>query len=205
MNMDITTLIENFKRRGIEAKYYDTASEAIDAILRIIPQGSSVTWGGSMTIRDMGLTQALTKSGRYNIIDRDLLTSEQEKRDAYLKGFDVDYYITGVNGLSEDGVIVSIDGNGNRVAAITYGPKNVLFVTSIKKIEGKTPAEALCRARRIAAPVNAQRFNIKTPCKIDGLCHDCHSPQCICNYVHFLRNSPGGRHKVILIGEDYGY
>ena len=105
---------------------------------------------------------------------------------------------------TEDGVIVNIDGNGNRVAAITWGPKKVIFVIGMNKVAQNVEA-ALARARSTASPINAARFDIKTPCQVDGVCHNCNSTDCICNYVHFLRNSPRGRHTVVLVGEDLGY
>ena len=99
---------------------------------------------------------------------------------------------------------MNIDGNGNRVAAITWGPKKVIFIVGINKVAQSVEA-ALARARSTAAPTNAARFDVKTPCKTDGVCHNCNSSQSICNYVHFLRNSPQGRHVVVLVGEPLGY
>lgn len=200
----INLLLEKLSRRHIDANYCATAKEAIDLILNLIPQSSSITWGGSMTIRDMGLTDALKNSLKYNIIDRDTLTTAEEKREAYIKAFDADFYLTSANAITKDGVIINIDGNGNRVAAITWGPKKVILIISVKKI-AENIEEALKRAREVAAPINAQRFDIKTPCKADCNCHNCNSTQSICNYIHFLRNSPGNRHHVILLGEDFGY
>jgi hypothetical protein len=101
-------------------------------------------------------------------------------------------------------VIVNIDGNGNRVAAITWGPKKVIFIIGLNKV-AQTVEAALARARSTASPINAARFDIKTPCQVDGVCHNCNSPESICNYVHFLRNSPHGKHTVILVGEAFGY
>ena len=123
----------------------------------------------------------------------------------YLQAFTADYYLTSANAISEDGVIVNIDGNGNRVAAITWGPKHVVFVIGMNKV-AQTVEAALARARSTAAPINAQRFEIKTPCQADGRCHNCNSRDSICSYVHFLRNSrQQGRHIVVLVGEDLGY
>ena len=156
-----------------------------------------------MTVRDLGIPQILKKSN-YQVIDRDEATTQEEKNAAYLKAFDVDYYLSSVNAISEDGVIVNIDGNGNRVAAITWGPRHVIFVVGLNKVAQDVGA-ALQRARSTASPINAARFDIKTPCQVDGVCHNCNSPESICNYVHFLRNSPRGKHTVVLVGEDFGY
>ena len=197
-------LIQNLERRHFEAYYCRTTEEIIQKVKSIIPEGSSITWGGSMTIRDIGLTQAL-KDGPYVVFDRDDAKNEEEKLAAYRKAFEADFYLSSANALSEDGVIVNIDGNGNRVAAITWGPKRVIFVIGLNKVAQDVNA-ALQRARSTASPINAARFDIDTPCQKDGLCHNCHSPQSICNYIHFLRNShPAKRHVVILTDQTLGY
>ena len=198
------TIIKNLQRRHIKGFYCPTAAEAIRKVSELIPDGSSVTWGGSMTIRDMGLTKSLHERGNLVVYDRDGLEDRAEIEAIYRKAFSCDYYLTSANAISEDGVIVNIDGNGNRVAAITWGPRNVIFVIGLNKVAQTTEA-ALSRARGTASPVNAARFDIKTPCQTDGVCHNCNSPESICNYVHFLRNSPKGRHTVVLVGETLGY
>ena len=197
-------LIKNLERRHFEAYFCLTAADVVARVLSLIPDGSSVTWGGSVTLREMGVTTALANAHRYEIWDRDLAQSAEEKAEIYRKAFVADVYLSSVNAMSEDGVLVNIDGNGNRVAAITFGPKRVIFVVGLNKV-CPTVEAALARARSTAAPINAARFDIETPCQMDGVCHNCNSPQSICNFVHFLRNSPGGRHTVILVGEDWGY
>lgn len=204
-NLLADRLIKNLNRRNMKAFYCPTADEAVKKVLELIEDGSSVTWGGSMTIRDMGIPDALRNRGTLTVLDRDLVETPEEKQDMYLRAFTADVYLTSANAISEDGVIVNIDGNGNRVAAITWGPKKVIFVISLNKV-AQTVEAALARARSTASPVNAQRFDINTPCHIDGVCHNCNSPESICSYVHFLRNSRGGnRHTVVLVGEDFGY
>ena len=197
-------IIENLRKRHFEAYYCEDAQEAINMVLTLMPQGSSVTWGGSDTIRKMGLTAALHASD-YQVFDRDLVQTAEEKQAIYERAFTCDYYLSSANAISEDGVIVNIDGNGNRVAAITWGPKRVIFVIGINKV-AQTVEAALTRARSVASPINAHRLNINTPCLKDGACHNCNSPESICSYVHFLRNSRNkGRHVVVLVGEDLGY
>ena len=198
------TIIKNLKRRHIEGFYCATAEEAVKQVSDLIADGSSVTWGGTMTVRDMGIPQYLRDRGTLEVLDRDLAETPEEKQAVYLKAFAADVYLASANAISEDGVIVNIDGNGNRVAAITWGPKKVIFVIGLNKV-AQTGEAALARARSTASPINAARFDIKTPCKTDGVCHNCNSPECICNYVHFLRNSPQGRHVVVLVGENFGY
>ena len=198
------TIIKNLKRRHIEGFYCATAEEAVKKVSELIADGSSVTWGGTMTVRDLGIPQYLKDRGTLEVLDRDLAETPEDKQDIYLKAFSADVYLSSANAISEDGVIVNIDGNGNRVAAITWGPKKVIFVIGLNKVAQNVEA-ALARARSTASPINAARFDINTPCHTDGVCHNCNSPECICNYVHFLRNSPQGRHVVVLVGETLGY
>lgn len=199
-------LVGNLKQRHYEAFFCPTAQEAVEKITGMIPEGSSVTWGGSMTIRDMGLTKALHNKEGLDIWDRDLAQSREEAQEIYRRAFYADYYLSSVNAISEDGEIVNIDGNGNRVAAITFGPKRVILVVGINKVAQNLDA-AISRARSLAAPVNMMRFaNLNTPCKNDGMCHDCKSPDSICNYIQIMRNShPVGRHIVVIVGEELGY
>ena len=198
------TIIKNLQRRHIEGFYCPTAEEAVKKVSELIEDGSSVTWGGTMTVRDMGIPDALRSRGTLQVLDRDLVETPEEKQTMYLRAFSADVYLSSANAISEDGVIVNIDGNGNRVAAITWGPKKVIFVIGLNKV-AQTPEAALARARSTASPINAARFDITTPCQVDGVCHNCNSPESICNYVHFLRNSPKGRHTVVLVGENLGY
>lgn len=197
-------IIKNLNRRNMEACYCPTATEAVKKVSELIADGSSVTWGGSMTIRNIGLPQALRDRGTLEVLDRDLVEDRAEVVRIYERAFTADVYLSSANAISEDGVIVNIDGNGNRVAAITWGPKKVIFVIGLNKV-AQTVEAALARARSTASPINAARFDIKTLCQTDGVCHNCNSPESICNHVHFLRNSPRGRHTVVLVGEDLGY
>ncbi len=198
------TVVKNLENRHFEAYYCPTKEEALQKVLELIPEESSVSWGGSMTIRDMGLTDALNQ-GNYRTIDRDKAVNEEEKKKAYRDAMSAEYYLTSANGISEDGQLVNVDGTGNRVAAIVYGPEYVIVVAGMNKV-AKTADDALVRARTIAAPINQQRFQRKTPCTVTGACGDCISPDCICNQVLITRNcSPAGRIKVVLVGEELGY
>jgi L-lactate utilization protein LutB len=198
-------MIKNLKRRNMEAFYCPTGKNAVEKVSELIADGSTVTWGGTATIRDLGIPQTLKNRSTLNVLDRDTVETPEEKVQMYLKAFTSDVYLTSANAISEDGVIVNIDGNGNRVAAISWGPKKVIFVIGLNKV-AQTIEAAIARARGIASPINSQRFDINTPCRIDGTCHNCNSPESICSYVHILRNSRNGnRHIVILVGEDLGY
>jgi hypothetical protein len=173
-------------------------------VKELIPEGSSISWGGSMSIRTTGIMTML-KGGNYCVYDREDAHTEEDKLRIYRKAFECDYYLASANAISEDGVIVNIDGNGNRVAAITWGPKHVIFVIGLNKVCQDVDA-AIKRARSIAAPINMARFDFKTPCQIDGTCHDCLSPDSICNYVSIQRMShPAHRHIVLLVDELLGY
>ena len=198
-------LVKNLKRRNIEAFYCPTAQESVTKVMELIADGSSVTWGGSMTVRDMGIPQALKERGTLEVLDRDAVDGPQEKQQMYMRAFSADVFLSSANAISEDGVIVNIDGNGNRVAAISWGPKRVIFIVGLNKV-APTVEAAIARARSTASPINSQRFDIKTPCRVDGVCHNCNSPESICSYIHLLRNSrTQGRHIVVLVGEDLGY
>lgn len=198
-------MVKAMQRRHFDAYYCATASEAKAKVNELIPDGASVTWGGTMTVRDMDIPQMLQERGTLKVWDRDKVETPEEKQEMYLRAFQADYYLSSANAITEDGVIVNIDGNGNRVAAITWGPQHVIFVVGMNKVE-QDPEAALKRARSTAAPINAARFDIQTPCQLDGQCHNCNSPQSICNYIHFLRNSSKpGRIIVILVGENLGY
>lgn len=199
------TLLKNLEHRHFEAYYCPTAAEAIEKTLSLLPAGASVTWGGSMTIRDMGLTEAVKQAGTYDVIDRDTAKDPAEMREMMRKGLLADYYLTSTNAISESGVMVNIDGVGNRVASLCFGPNNVIVLCSLNKVAQDVDA-AVKRVRGYAAPVNSMRFLGKTPCAIDGVCHNCTSEECICNQILITRVCrPAGRIKVILIGEDFGY
>ncbi len=198
-------MVKAMERCHFEACYCATAEEAKARVNELIPDGASVTWGGTMTVRDMGIPEMLKQRGTLDVWDRDAVETAEEKQEMYLRAFRADYYLSSANAVSEDGVIVNIDGNGNRVAAITWGPQHVIFVIGMNKVAQDVEA-ALKRARSTASPINAARFDIQTPCQVDGQCHNCNSPQSICNYIHFLRNSSKpGRIIVILVGESLGY
>ncbi|WP_330695334.1 lactate utilization protein [Anaerotignum sp.] len=198
------TLVEKLEARQFEAYYCPTAKEALEKALSLVPEKSSVSWGGSISIRDMGLTKAF-HAGDYEVIDRDLGKSPEEIADLHRQGLLTDYFITSTNAISEDGILVNIDGTGNRVAALCFGPKNVIVICGLNKV-APTLEGAVARARSTAAPINAFRFMGKTPCVSTGICHNCKSPDCICSQFLISRFcKPAKRIKVILVGEELGY
>ena len=189
--------------RHFEAYYCGTKEEALKKALELIPEGSVVAWGGSVTMNEIGLSEAL-HNGKYQLIDRDAAPPE-ERRKLMRQGLLADYFISGANAVSEDGEIVNIDGMGNRVGAIVYGPDHVVMIAGMNKV-AKTLEDAVKRARTIAAPINKQRFGGTTPCAKTGSCGDCKAEDCICCQMLVTRVCrPAGRIKVILVGEDLGF
>lgn len=196
-------LVRNLKARHFYANFFENRREAVEYILSVIPEGASITWGGSATIRDIGLTDAL-KNGNYTVYDRDTVPAS-EKAQFLRKSYFSDYFLMSTNAISEDGELVNVDGMGNRVSSLIFGPGNVIVVAGMNKV-AKTLDDAIVRARTIAAPVNAQRFDIDTPCKITGKCMNCKSPDSICANIVVTRLSKiPQRIKVILINEDLGF
>ena len=194
-------VIKGLESRNMTGYYAASKEEAVKLALELIPEGSSVTMGGAMSAHEIGLVDVL-KDGNYNFIDRD---QYEDKRAAMLMAYDADVFLASANAMTEDGVIVNIDGNSNRVSAIAQGPKKVLFIVGMNKVCSDTDA-AMKRARNVAAPINAQRFGLSTPCSVTGKCMDCKSPDTICCQFLITRFS---RHKdrihVILVGEALGF
>lgn len=196
------SVIKALKSRHFDAYYADTSDDAVRLALGLINEGESVSWGGSMTIRDMGLTKAIIDSGKYTVLDRD---NAKAGEDIARMAFSCDTYLMSANALTEDGVLVNMDGNGNRAAALIFGPKSVIVLVGVNKIVRDTDA-AVSRTRNTAAPINAARFNISTPCKQTGVCADCKCEDSICaNLVITRLCRPAGRIKVIIVGEELGY
>lgn len=196
------SVIKALKSRHFDAYYADTSDDAVRLALELINEGESVSWGGSMTIRDMGLTKAIIDSGEYTVLDRD---NAKDGEDIARMAFSCDTYLMSANALTEDGVLVNMDGNGNRAAALIFGPKSVIVLVGVNKIVRDTDA-AVSRTRNTAAPINAARFNISTPCKQTGVCADCKCEDSICaNLVITRLCRPAGRIKVIIVGEELGY
>ncbi len=195
---------ERLRSRGFDAWYCADKKAALKQALELIPDGCSVSWGGCRSAEEIGLLEAV-RAGAYQLLDRDQAKTPEERQAMMRQAFSCDVYLSGTNAITEDGELVNVDGNGNRVAAMTFGPRQVLVVAGINKLT-KTVQDAVSRARNVAAPINAQRFALATPCQADGICHDCNSPDCICNYiVRTRRCKPAGRIKVILVGEELGF
>lgn len=194
-------VIKGLESRHMTGYYAANKEEALSLALSLIPEGSTVTMGGAMSAHEIGLPQALAE-GNYNFIDRDKM---EDKRAAMLAAYDADYFLASANAMTEDGVIINIDGNANRVSAIAQGPKHVLFIVGMNKVCCDVDA-AMKRARNVAAPTNAQRFGLSTPCAKTGSCLNCKSPDSICCQILITRLSRHpGRIRVILVNDNLGF
>ncbi|MBQ6067229.1 MAG: lactate utilization protein [Clostridia bacterium] len=194
-------VIKGLESRNMTAYYAETKEEALQKALELIPAGSSVTMGGAMSAVEIGLVDAV-KAGDYTFIDRG---AYEDKRAAMLDAYDADWFLASANAMTDDGILVNIDGNANRVSAIANGPKHVLFIIGMNKVCPDLDA-AMKRARNVAAPVNAQRFGLNTPCAKTGKCMDCKSPDTICCQFLITRFSRhAGRISVILVNDDLGF
>ncbi|MCR4806781.1 MAG: lactate utilization protein [Lachnospiraceae bacterium] len=193
-------VIKGLESRNMTGYYAADKEEALEKALELIPMGSSVTMGGCMSAVEIGLVEAV-KNGDYDFIDR----YAGDRREAELKAYGADVFLASANAMTEDGEIVNIDGNSNRVSCIAYGPEKVIFIVGMNKICNDIDA-AIKRARNVAAPINAQRFGLSTPCSQTGSCMNCKSPDTICCQFLITRFS---KHKdrihVILVNDNLGF
>lgn len=197
-------IIEGINSRNMTGYYAQDKEEALKLALELIPEGSSISMGGSASVNEIGLTAAL-KTDKYNFVDRNGAKTPQEKRAAELAAYDVDVFLGSVNAITEDGVLINIDGNANRVSAYAYGPRKLVLIVGMNKVATDVDA-AMKRARNVAAPINTQRFGLKTPCTANGSCLNCKSPDTICCQFLITRFS---RHKdrihIILVNDTLGF
>jgi len=194
-------IIKGLRSRNMEGYYAHDREEALKIALGLIEEGSSVTMGGAVSVHEIGLVDAL-KNGNYKFIDRD---EYEDKKQAALLAYSADVFLSSCNAMTEDGMLVNIDGNSNRISAIAFGPDRVVFIVGMNKVCRDLDA-AMKRARNVAAPINAQRFDIKTPCKLTGSCMDCTQPDTICCQFLITRYSRHkGRIHVILVNDNLGF
>lgn len=194
-------VIKGLVSRNMAGYYAASKEDALKLALTLIPEGSSVTMGGAMSAHEIGLVDALN-DGNYNFIDREKFV---ERREAMLQAYDADVFLSSVNAMTEDGILVNIDGMANRVSALAYGPKKVLFIVGMNKVCADVDS-AIKRARNVAAPINAQRFGLATPCTQTGSCMDCKSIDTICCQMLITRYSRlKDRMYVILVNDNLGF
>ena len=198
------TIIKNLSKRQIEGYYCKDSKSAVKKALELMPKGSSIGWGGSMSLVETGLMDAIQKED-YKTINRDTATNLEEQRKIYAEICLSDFFLMSTNAITLDGELINIDGRGNRVAFLCYGPQNVIILAGMNKVVSDIES-GFKRVRDIASPPNTVRLNKKTPCSITGKCEDCYSPDCICGqFVVTRRSAVPNRIKVILIGEELGY
>ena len=195
------TVIKGLASRNMTGHYAASKEDALAQALKLIAPGSSVTMGGGMSVHEIGLVKAL-QEGDYNFIDRDQM---EDKRAAMLAAYDADVFLSSVNAMTQDGILVNIDGNANRVSAIAQGPKKVIFIVGMNKVCNDQDG-AMKRARNVAAPINAQRFGLSTPCTKTGACANCKSADTICCQFLITRYSRhADRIHVILVNDTLGF
>ncbi|MBE7090223.1 MAG: lactate utilization protein [Clostridiales bacterium] len=197
-------LIKALTRRGYEAYFCENSKEAKEKVMSLIPENATVSWGGTLTLEDMGVLDAVRK-GNYKVIDRDTATTPDERTKILKASLTANVYLSSVNAISEDGIMVNIDGLGNRISAIAFGADSVILVVGMNKV-CRNAEDAKLRARTYAAPNNGLRLNLTNlPCVKTGFCADCIAPECMCSQIVEMRTCRiPGRIKVVLVGEDLG-
>lgn len=196
-------IVKALKNHHFDAYYADTKAEAVQQLLELIPADHVVGWGGSLTLKECGAIDAVR--AHYTCLDRDSVSTPEEKAEIMRRALTCDTFLMSSNAISEDGQLVNIDGTGNRVAALIFGPKSVVVIAGMNKVV-KSVEDAIHRTQTLVAPANVQRFSdYLTPCYADGTCHNCFTEPCICAHVVNTRISrPANRIKVILVGEELG-
>ena len=194
------TVIKGLQSRNMTGYYAEDREAALKQALELIEENSTISMGGCMSAHEIGLVQAL-QEGNYQYLDR----SKMEPREGLLAAYDSDVFLSSANAMTSDGILVNIDGNSNRVSCIAQGPKKVIFIVGMNKVCDDLDS-AMKRARNVAAPINAQRFEVKTPCKETGKCFDCKSPDTICCQFLITRYSRHtGRIHVLLVNDNLGF
>ena len=222
MNKSVKTIIdkriektaENLRRNNMEVHVAENCSEAVEIVEGLMTEGETISCGGSMTLAECGVME-LMQSGKYNFLDRSKAQSREETEEIYRRAFFADTYLTSANAVTENGELYNVDGNSNRVAAICYGPKSVIFVVGYNKIV-RDIDEAVRRVKATAAPANAVRLSCQTPCFASGECVSlknggdmpsgckCDGRVC-CNYVVSAWQRHKNRFKVVIVKEELGY
>ena len=195
------TIIKNLKKRRMEGCYCATAAEAKEKVLSYLADGCSVSFGGSMTLEEAGILDALRGMPNIRLIDRSKASSPDEIRQMYHDALSADYYLMSTNAVTIEGELVNVDGHGNRVAALIYGPEQVIVVAGMNKVASNVE-DAIRRIHTVASPMNCRRLSRNTPCAATGVCADCLSPDSICSQTVITRRSGvENRIRVILVGK----
>lgn len=199
------TIIKALEKRNMKGYYCEDCASAVKLAEELVPAGSTVSFGGSMSLSDCGVMDMLRNRSDIRLIDRSKAQTPEETKQMYRDSFSADVYFMSTNAITLDGELINIDGNGNRVAALIYGPDKVVMVVGMNKLVS-TVEDGINRVSDIAAPANGVRLNKQTPCATTGFCHDCFSPECMCSHTVITRRcgTPNRIH-VILVGETLGY
>lgn len=198
------TVLKGFEKRHIEGYYCETAEDAKKLALSLVPENTSASFGGSVTLEETGILDALRNRKDVTLYDRSTGKNPEEVKKIMHDALSCDYYFMSSNAITQDGELVNIDGNGNRVAALIYGPENVIVVAGMNKI-CKNAEEGISRVRNVASPQNCIRLNKNNPCAINGACGNCLADT-ICDQIVITRASRvPNRIKVILVGEELGF
>ena len=198
------TILSRLPKRNMEGWFCETRQEAVAKALELMPEGSVISWGGSMSISECGLMDAV-RERNYTLVDRALAVTPQEKRESFARTVMADYYLMSTNAITMNGELVNIDGFGNRVACLCSGPEHVIIIAGMNKVVNSVE-DGIERIRTKAAPPNTTRLNKDTPCARTGVCGDCFSPDCICSQTVVTRRSGiPGRIQIILVNEDLGF
>ena len=199
------TMIKNFKKRNMDAYYCENCKSAVELAMELMKDGGTVGMGGTATVKEMGLLDAVKTADNLQFIDRNIAKTPEEKKEIFFKTMQCDFFLTSSNAVTIDGELINIDGNGNRVACLIHGPEHVIVVVGMNKIVENVES-GIERIGTFAAPPNAARLGTRTPCATLGHCGDCHSEDCMCCQIVVTRHSRHkGRIKVILIGEELGF
>lgn len=199
----IQETIHAINRNNMEGIYAKDREEALNEILARIPPNATVSHGGSYTLQELGITEILRK-GEYRYLRQQIDPNEEEEHDIRIKSFSSDVYLTSVNAITRAGELIALDGFGNRVACLLFGPQKVLVVAGRNKIVD-TLEDGIKRIKEYAAPIHAKRRGWDLPCTKTGTCVDCRDPRRICNKLAILQYERNrGRTTVILVGEDLG-
>lgn len=199
------TIIKQLEKRNMKGFYCRHSSDAVTLALSLVQCNQTVAFGGSMTLSEIGLLEKLNCRSDIRFLNRNLAKTTQEAEAIMFQSFQSDCYFMSTNAITTQGELINIDGNGNRVASLIYGPKKIIIIAGMNKVV-PTVEDGIRRIHLIAAPTNCNRLNCKTPCYKTGVCSDCHSDDCICANTVITRHSrKKDRIQVILVGEELGY
>lgn len=194
-------LISAIEKRNMTAYYCENKEACLQKVLEILPEGCTIAWGGSESIKEAGIPDAVKESGKYTVYDRAKYLSPRQVKEFNKLAFSSDYYFMSSNAITLDGMLMNIDGNGNRVANLIFGPEHVIVVVGMNKVV-PTIEDAYDRIRNIASPPNTIRLRKNTPCSKLGKCGDCYSDDCICNQIVITRRSREKERIIVLLVND---